>query len=307
MTAVCTGNKSRFKRGFIAFVFVIAGLVAWFSSNLFYSAFWVVAAGMGLPVTETQMTAYIAAHLFPFLLTCAAGVGFYYFIRSHIGDQKSAASQPPIEGLSNDSAPTPKAFKTPAFRGLKFENGKFSEPPLTEEELASLDPFTSALNVSDISFQKENLESTSLIHITVCVFNGTGHPIFLKSIDGFASVSLKYNNQVEETVLVERLIKPHFFNATQNAFDGYGPFYFILEQPLPKEVVTQIENWPSNATFIFNFENLTITVQSTKDSQKNAAIPLWDMAVLHRQGGGIKAMAGYKLRFDRRAQLPTGQ
>jgi hypothetical protein len=56
----------------------------------------------------------------------------------------------------------------PRFRGITWENGKLSQPPLTEEELASLDPFASRLNVPDIKFQIPELESRTS-HQCICV------------------------------------------------------------------------------------------------------------------------------------------
>ena len=75
---------THFWKVFWTLALVLAGLVTWFLGNLLYTLFWTVLGDWGVPITEAKMTAYIAAHLVPFILILLVGTGFYFFIRSHI-------------------------------------------------------------------------------------------------------------------------------------------------------------------------------------------------------------------------------
>lgn len=72
----------------------IAVFVTWFLGNLLYSLFWKVLSVWRVPVTEGQMTAYIAAHLVPFLLTLLAAGILAWLIRNQLALADEASNKP---------------------------------------------------------------------------------------------------------------------------------------------------------------------------------------------------------------------
>jgi hypothetical protein len=62
----------------------LAIAVTWFMGNLLYSVFWSLAARWGLPITETEIVAYIGAHLVPFVVIIVVGTVFWFLIRNQL-------------------------------------------------------------------------------------------------------------------------------------------------------------------------------------------------------------------------------
>jgi hypothetical protein len=110
-------TRQQFNRGFWTFAVALAFLVAWFSSNLFYTLFWAVLGDLGVPVTEAKMTAYIAAHLVPFVLILLVGTGFYFFLRSHISAPVPATT--PQQQASGTPEATADRFYDVPFQHLE--------------------------------------------------------------------------------------------------------------------------------------------------------------------------------------------
>lgn len=79
------GRRADYRACFLGFFWVlailIAGFVAWFLGNLLYSLFWKLLLDWGIPITEAQMTGYIAAHFVPFALIIGAATLLGWLIR----------------------------------------------------------------------------------------------------------------------------------------------------------------------------------------------------------------------------------
>jgi hypothetical protein len=67
---------------------------AWFLGNLLYTVFWKVLGDWGFPITEAQMTAYIAANLVPFLGVLLIGALLSILIRKQIAAAGSGHREP---------------------------------------------------------------------------------------------------------------------------------------------------------------------------------------------------------------------
>jgi hypothetical protein len=124
-------------------------------------------------------------------------------------------------------------------------------------------------------------------------------------VDGNISVKFKGCQTDRQVDLIKSLPKPYFYNVTQNCFDP-GEFIFILEQRLPEELVKQLTNWPDKAIFIFDFDELNIMVQSAKESQTSARLPLWNLAEVAKQDGRLITYRSFKLGLNR-PRLPATQ
>ena len=105
-----SGNQ-RFWTTFGVLMVLLAGAVAWFVGNLLYTIFWKVLGDWGIPITEAQMTAYIAAHLVPFLLVLGLGGVLAWIIRKQISSAEIQSAQkgealalPPMTPVLNTEA-----------------------------------------------------------------------------------------------------------------------------------------------------------------------------------------------------------
>lgn len=86
-------QRIRFWSIFWVLTVALGVLLAWFLGNLLYTVFWTVLGGWGFPVTEAKITAYIAAHLAPFVLTLLVGAVLSLLIRNQLA--ATAASPSP--------------------------------------------------------------------------------------------------------------------------------------------------------------------------------------------------------------------
>ena len=76
-------RKGQFWSAFWLLALFLAGLFTWFLSNLLYTLFWKLLGNWGVPITEGQMTTYLAANLVPFVLVFFAAAILAKLIRDH--------------------------------------------------------------------------------------------------------------------------------------------------------------------------------------------------------------------------------
>jgi hypothetical protein len=142
--------------------------------------------------------------------------------------------------------------------------------------------FPRGLHISRIWIQYPHLEQRSVIHININGFNGTGEDIFLKMIEGAIRVT------DENGKPIYNLGRPTFAGVRDNRIAAYGEFCVTLEQDVTKRFASELMTAnPLDRRLVF--ENLNIVVQASTDPQRTARFPLWDAAMLVRDGGNIRA------------------
>ncbi len=159
---------------------------------------------------------------------------------------------------------------------------------------AALEAFSKSLYVPKIEAQwPENRESDPALYITIWGKTGA-EGVSLHSIEGDVTVRRdRLGNNENESL--GSLPWPRFHELRQSHFDPYREFYFILRQELSERVKKEMFSSPQNERYVFDFQNLHIFVQSDSDSRKIVRLPLWDAAVLWKQGAGIVATRRYNL------------
>jgi hypothetical protein len=94
-------GNTRFWSVFWLLTVAVAIGVAWFLGNLLYTVFWTVLGDRGFPITEAKMTAYIAAHLLPFLLTLLVGAILSLLIRRQIANTANSQENTYLQRASS--------------------------------------------------------------------------------------------------------------------------------------------------------------------------------------------------------------
>ncbi len=136
-----------------------------------------------------------------------------------------------------------------------------------------------------------------LVHINIVVFNGNAEDIYLKGINGQINVSRVDKNDSPKKL--GKLTSPSFSDMRRNHIPAHDEFTFKLTQNVPKTLADALLNWDTETEYEFDFEGLNIIVQSTKDSEKSARLPLWDAAALRRIDGRIITNRRIKMRPGR--------
>ena len=89
-------RRGQFWSTFWVLALLLAWLVNWFLSNLLHTLFWKLLGDWRIPLTEGQMTTYIAANLIPFMCVLLAAAILAILIRNHMAfvDNATGAADP---------------------------------------------------------------------------------------------------------------------------------------------------------------------------------------------------------------------
>jgi hypothetical protein len=151
---------------------------------------------------------------------------------------------------------------------------------LTEKEQPQGN-FPDGINVHHISFYIPELDSKSILHLYVELFNGTGEDLTLSKIDGHIEL-------VQETAGEHRkrgpMARPSFYDHSQNNVLKNHNFSFKISQEVHSKFA---ESWPLG-NYVLDFRTLNIMVHPIGDPTRTARLPLWDAAVIARDGTTVR-------------------
>lgn len=137
--------------------------------------------------------------------------------------------------------------------------------------------FAPALNVSGVLVQVSELRSHQRLHITFTVFNGNAHDVFLTSIYGH----VQFNTEDGRGT---KLYSPTLTNVRSNKIPAHDTVRFTAQVQVPKKLAEVVPDWPEDTSFALEFTELDIHIRSGERPPHEARLPLWDAAVVRRQG-----------------------
>jgi hypothetical protein len=161
------------------------------------------------------------------------------------------------------------------------------QPPPTSPQVTETDPsqpqgnFPDGINVHHISFYIPELDSKSILHLYIELFNGTGEELTISKIDGRIDLFQETSGALKKRGPMAR---PGFYDHSQNMIPKNYNFAFKLSQEVHSKFA---ESWlPGN--YVLDFRNLNILVHPIDDPTRIARLPLWDAAKIERVGTTVR-------------------
>ena len=159
--------------------------------------------------------------------------------------------------------------------------------------------FPDGISVHRISFYIPELDSKSVLHLYVELFNGTGEDLALSKIDGHIELSQEIAaNGVKKRGI---MALPTFYEHSQNNVPKNQNFSFKLSQEVHSKFA---ESW-SLGSYVLDFSNLNILVHPIADSTNIARLPLWGAAVIVRDGTAVRASQREYIDGQRKSWPPV--